>query len=134
SSLTNSGACGRESARLMAPIQQVSTREGDFQVWSDPTTDKARIGIPLDIALAPNDGGGRVLPAKGAQLTAWLFLPAGADPSELCSSLRSSTAAITCALIVSLSRPIRKMSPSMTTPLAGHEPARRERGWRTEKR
>jgi len=123
------------AARLMAPIQQVSTREGDFQVWSDPTTDKARIGIPLDIALAPNDtGGGRVLPAKGAQLTAWLFLPAGADPSELCSSLRSSTAAITCALIVSLSRPIRKMSPSMTTPLAGHEPARRERGWRTEKR
>jgi hypothetical protein len=122
------------AARLMAPIQQVSTREGDFQVWSDPTTDKARIGIPLDIALAPNDGGGRVLPAKGVQLTAWLFLPAGADPSELCSSLRSSTAAITCALIVSLSRPIRKMSPSMTTPLAGHEPARRERGWRTEKR
>jgi len=71
------------AARLMAPIQQVSTREGDFQVWSDPTTDKARIGIPLDIALAPNDGGGRVLPAKGVQLTAWLFLPAGADPSEL---------------------------------------------------
>ena len=51
------GACGRESARLMAPIQQVSTRKGDFQVWSDPTTDKARIGIPLDIALGPNDTG-----------------------------------------------------------------------------
>jgi hypothetical protein len=30
------------AARLMAPIQQLSTREGDFQVWSDPTTDKAR--------------------------------------------------------------------------------------------
>jgi hypothetical protein len=73
------------AARLMAPIQQVSTREGDFQVWSDPTTDKARISIPLDIALGPNDtgGGGRVLPAKDAQLTAWLFLPAGAHPSEL---------------------------------------------------
>ena len=72
------------AARLMAPIQQVSTREGDFQVWSDPTTDKARIGIPLDIALGPNDTGrGRALPAKDAQLTAWLFLPPGADPSEL---------------------------------------------------
>jgi len=67
SSLTNSGACGRESARLMAPIQQVSTRKGDFQVWSDPTTDKARIGIPLDIALGPNDTGRcRSLPAKDA--------------------------------------------------------------------
>jgi len=52
----------------MAPIQQVSTREGDFQVWSDPTTDKARIGIPLDIALGPNDTGRcRSLPAKDAQ-------------------------------------------------------------------
>ena len=72
------------AARLMAPIQQVSTREGDFQVWSDLTTDKARIGIPLDIALGPNDTGrGRALPAKDAQLTAWLFLPPGADPSEL---------------------------------------------------
>jgi hypothetical protein len=68
----------------MAPIQQVSMREGDFQVWSDLTTDKARIGIPLDIALGPNDTGrGRALPAKDAQLTAWLFLPPGADPSEL---------------------------------------------------
>jgi hypothetical protein len=69
----------------MAPIQQVSTREGDFQVWADPATDKARTSIPLDIALRPNDtgGGGRVLPAKDAQLTAWLFLPVGADPSEL---------------------------------------------------
>ena len=73
------------AARLMAPIQQVSTREGDFQVWSDPATDKARTSIPFDIALGPNDtgGGGRVLPAAAAQLTAWLFLPAGADPSEL---------------------------------------------------
>jgi len=53
------------AARLMAPIQQVSTREGDFQVWSDPTTDKARIGIPLDIALAPNDGGRPRLARQG---------------------------------------------------------------------
>jgi hypothetical protein len=73
------------AARLMAPIQQVSTREGDFQVWSDPATDKARTSIPFDIALGPNDTGGgrRVLSAAAAQLTAWLFLPAGADPSEL---------------------------------------------------
>jgi hypothetical protein len=119
------------AARLMAPIQQVSTRKGDFQVWSDLTTDKARIGIPLDIALGPNDTGrGRALPAKDAQLTAWLFLPLAPILPSLCSS----TAAITCALVVSLSRPTRKMSPRTTTLLAGHEPARRERGWRAEKR
>jgi hypothetical protein len=119
------------AARLMAPIQQVSTREGDFQVWSDPTTDKARIGIPLDIAL------GRMTQAAAAPC-----LPRTRSSRPGCSSplapilpsLCSSTAAITCALVVSLSRPAWKMSPRTTTLLAGHEPARRERGWRAEKR
>jgi len=39
------------SARLMAPIKSVSTRKGDFQVWSHPTTDKATTSIPLDLRL-----------------------------------------------------------------------------------
>jgi hypothetical protein len=72
------------SARLLPPIKSVSTREGDFQVWSDPTTDKPRTGIPLDIAIAahePHHGG--VAPGSEVEITAWLFLPEDHDPSEL---------------------------------------------------
>jgi len=43
------------SARLMAPIKQVSTRKGEFQVWSHPTTDKATTSIPLDLHLGPHE-------------------------------------------------------------------------------
>jgi hypothetical protein len=43
------------SARLMAPVSSVSTRKGEFQVWSDPTTDRAGTSIPLDLALGPNE-------------------------------------------------------------------------------
>jgi hypothetical protein len=72
------------SARLMPPIQQVSTRDGDFQVWADPATDKARTSIPLDILLGPNEGQGEsVSRAVDTQVTAWLFLPDDADPSDL---------------------------------------------------
>jgi hypothetical protein len=73
-----------KSARLMSPIQSVSTRKGDFQVWSDPTTDKAKISIPLDIAIEahePHQGG--VKPASEAQISIWLYLPDGSDPTEL---------------------------------------------------
>ena len=35
------------SARLMAPITSLSTNDGDFQVWSDPSNDKRSTSIPL---------------------------------------------------------------------------------------
>ena len=71
------------SARLMAPVSSVSTRKGEFQVWSDPTTDRARTSIPLDLALGPNEAkAGAVSRAAEAHTTAWLFLPDDADPSE----------------------------------------------------
>lgn len=73
-----------KSARLMSPIQSVSTRRGDFQVWSDPTTDKAKTSIPLDIAIAAHEQHqGGVALASEAQVTVWLFLPDGSDPTEL---------------------------------------------------
>ena len=72
------------TARLMAPIRSVSTRQGSFQVWSDPATDKATTSIPLDIAIAAHElQHGGVVPGSEAQITAWLFLPDGGDPTEL---------------------------------------------------
>ena len=72
------------SARLMAPIRSVSTRQGNFQVWSDPSTDKATTSIPLDIAIAAHElQHGGVVPGSEAQITAWLFLPDDSDPTEL---------------------------------------------------
>ena len=72
------------SARLMDPIVSVSTRKGNFQVWSDPATDKAKTSIPLDMAIAAHeiDHGG-VAPGSEAQITAWLFLPEDSDPLDL---------------------------------------------------
>jgi len=71
------------SARLLAPIRSVSTRQGHFQVWADPSTDKATTSIPLDIAVAPHElQHGGVAPGSEAQITAWLFLPGG-DPTDL---------------------------------------------------
>jgi hypothetical protein len=53
------------SARLMAPIKSVSTRKGELQVWSDPTTDKAKTSIPLDLTLGPHEArAGTVSPAS----------------------------------------------------------------------
>jgi hypothetical protein len=53
-------------------------------VWSDPNTDKATTSIPLDIAIAPHElRHGGVVPNSEAQITAWLFLPDGSDPTEL---------------------------------------------------
>jgi hypothetical protein len=71
-------------ARLMAPIKSVSTRRGSFQVWSDPATDRARISIPLDVAIAAHEQQqGAVDPGSEAEITAWLFLPEQGDPTEL---------------------------------------------------
>lgn len=62
-------------ARLLAPIQQVSTRKGEFQVWSHPTTDRATVSIPLDLTLGPHEAHkGSVSRASEGHLTAWLFL------------------------------------------------------------
>jgi hypothetical protein len=72
------------SARLMSPIQSVSTRKGDFQVWSDPATDKPKTSIPLDLAVAAHEQHhGGVAPRSEAHITAWLFLPDGTDPIDL---------------------------------------------------
>ena len=72
------------SARLLAPIRSVSTRRGHFQVWADPSTDKATTSIPLDIAITAHEQHhGGVAPRSEAQITAWLFLPEGIDPTEL---------------------------------------------------
>jgi hypothetical protein len=68
----------------MDPIVSVSTRKGNFQVWSDPATDKAKTSIPLDMAIAAHeiDHGG-VAPGSEVQITAWLFLPEDSDPLDL---------------------------------------------------
>lgn len=72
------------AARLMAPIRSVSTRKGDFQVWSHPTTDKATTSIPLDLALGPHEArAGAVSRAAQGHVTAWLFLPGDSDPMNL---------------------------------------------------
>lgn len=72
------------SARLMAPIKSVSTRKGDFQVWSHPTTDKATTSIPLDLTLGPHEArAGTVSRDSEGQVIAWLFLPENCDPADL---------------------------------------------------
>lgn len=72
------------SARLMAPIRSVSTRQGSFQVWSDPGTDKPTTSIPLDVAIAANEvRHGGVVQGSEVQITAWLFLPGDSEPSEV---------------------------------------------------
>jgi hypothetical protein len=63
------------AARLMAPITSVSTREGEFQVWSDPTTDSPKTSIPLHLEVGPREGHGAAAPGTEALATAWLFLP-----------------------------------------------------------
>ena len=68
------------SARLMAPIKSVSTRKGDFQVWSHPGTDKATTSIPLDLVLGPHEASSSVSRNAEGQVTAWLFLPEETNP------------------------------------------------------
>jgi hypothetical protein len=79
------------SARLMAPISSVSTNEGDFQVWSDPSNDKRSKSIPLDIAIGSRErsGGGAVADVR---IIVWIFLPDKAEPAELVLELTLSDA------------------------------------------
>jgi hypothetical protein len=72
------------SARLMAPITSVSTREGDFQVWSDPHADRTSIAIPLQIIVPPREarGDGSALGSE-TKAAIWVFLPERANPAEL---------------------------------------------------
>jgi hypothetical protein len=68
----------------MAPIKQVSTRKGEFQVWSHPTTDKATASIPLDLHLGPHEArAGAVARTSQAQIIAWLFLPEDSNPLDV---------------------------------------------------
>ena len=72
------------SARLMAPIKSVSTRDGDFQVWSDPAIDWPTTTIPLDLVLGPHEARhGVASRAPEAHANAWLFLPEKSDPVQL---------------------------------------------------
>ncbi len=72
------------SARLLAPITSLSTKEGDFQTWSDPATDKAAKSMPLDFILWPHEAQkGATSLAFEAHPTAWLFLAGSKPPGEI---------------------------------------------------
>jgi hypothetical protein len=72
------------SARLMAPITSVSTRKGQFQVWSDPNVDEPATSIPLHLEVGPHEGRhGFAAPGAEAHTTAWLFLPEGRNVADL---------------------------------------------------
>jgi hypothetical protein len=71
-------------ARLMAPVKSVSTKDYDFQIWSDPESDKPEKSIPLDFVVAPHEAReGGTSPGSEAHLTAWLFLPGSKPPAEV---------------------------------------------------
>ena len=79
------------SARLMAPIMSVSTKQGDFQVWSNPAVDKLTTTIPLDIALGPHEARqAGVLPDSQTQTTVWVFLSKKSDARRLIFDLTLS--------------------------------------------
>jgi hypothetical protein len=72
------------SARLMAPITSVSTRKGQFQVWSDPNVDDPATSIPLHVEVGPHEGRlGFAAPGAEAHTTAWLFHPDGRNVANL---------------------------------------------------
>jgi hypothetical protein len=71
-------------ARLMAPVKSVSTKYYDFQIWSDPESDKPEKSIPLDFVVAPHEAReGGTSPGSEAHRTAWLFLPGKKPPAEV---------------------------------------------------
>jgi hypothetical protein len=72
------------AARLMAPVSSLSTDDGDFQVWSDPSNDKRSTSIPLDITLDSRLGNNE------ARLLVWIFLPEKAAAAELVLELTLS--------------------------------------------
>lgn len=79
------------SARLMAPIISVSTKQGDFQVWSNPAVDKLTTTIPLDIALGPHEARqAGVLADSQTQTTVWVFLSKKSDARRLIFDLTLS--------------------------------------------
>jgi hypothetical protein len=59
------------SARLLAPIRAVSTRQGEFQVWADPATDRPTTTIQVGFVVAPYQAGQEA--ASEVHTTAWLF-------------------------------------------------------------
>jgi len=70
--------------RLMAPVKSVSTKDYDFQVWSDPESDKPEKSIPLDFVVGPHEAReGGTSPGSEAHPTAWLFLPGKKPPAEV---------------------------------------------------
>jgi hypothetical protein len=79
------------SARLMAPITSLSTNDGDFQVWSDPSNDKRSTSIPLDLAISSRERSGDGASAE-ARIIVWIFLPDKAEPAELVLELTLSDA------------------------------------------
>jgi hypothetical protein len=63
-------------ARLMAPVKSVSTRDYDFQIWSDPESDKPEKSIPLDFVVGPHEvPQDESSPGTEAHPAVWLFLP-----------------------------------------------------------
>src|SRR6476659_9082754 len=77
------------SARLMAPIISVSTKQGDFQVWSNPAVDKLTTTIPLDIALGPQEARQAGVLAD-SQTPVWVFLSKKSDARRLIFDLTLS--------------------------------------------
>ena len=75
----------------MAPIISVSTKQGDFQVWSNPAVDKLTTTIPLDIALGPHEARqAGVLADFQTQTTVWVFLSKKSDARRLIFDLTLS--------------------------------------------
>lgn len=72
------------AARLMAPVKSVSTKEYDFQIWSDPAIDKPAKSIPLDFVIGPHEAPqGEASLAMEAHATAWLFVPGNKPPGDV---------------------------------------------------
>jgi hypothetical protein len=72
------------AARLLAPVTQVATREGDFQVWSDPESDKQSTKIAVDLVLGPwQPAEGVVTLRAEGHIAVWLFLRKERDLSRL---------------------------------------------------
>jgi hypothetical protein len=68
----------------MAPITSVSTRQGNFQVWSDPAVDLPTTSIPIDMVVGPHEAWrGAVSPGSEAHMMAWVFLPERSEPTQL---------------------------------------------------
>jgi hypothetical protein len=88
------------SARLMAPIISVSTKQGDFQVWSNPAVDKLTTTIPLDIALGPHEARqAGVLADSQTQTTVWVFLSKKSDARRLIFELTLSMVNKICVVV-----------------------------------